>query len=183
MSVRVYTGPHSARRTGPSGAVTWIPWVLAGLTVLAQIVWPLTSGDARTTVTVVVVLLFASASASHAWIHRGFGWMLGWLVLSTGVGTAAEVVGTRTGLPFGVYAYAEGVLGPTVLGVPVVIALAWAMMSYPALLVGRRLRLGPGHRAVGGGVRPGLLGPVPRPADGRRGLLDLDGSLARCSPG
>ena len=41
-------------------------------------------------------------------------------------------------MPFGQYDYADS-LGPKLLGVPLVIPLAWAMMGYPCLLVGRRL--------------------------------------------
>ena len=139
MSVRVYTGPHADRRRGPSGFWRGLPVGLAVLTVLAQIAWPLTSGDPRATLTAVTVVLFFLTSLTHAWVSRGFTWMLGWLAASTVVGLGVEVIGTRTGLPFGQYAYAAGVLGPEVLGVPVIIPMAWAMMSYPALLVARRL--------------------------------------------
>ena len=142
MSVRVYTGPHSDGRRG--SAATWrrLPVVLAALTILAQIAWPLVHGQARATLTAVTVVLFFLTSLTHAWVHQGFGWMLGWLTASLAVGFAAELLGTRTGLPFGSYHYDDGALGPAVLGVPVVIAMAWAMMSYPALLVGRRLGKG-----------------------------------------
>ncbi len=54
----------------------------------------------------------------------------------------------RTGLPFGDYVYADR-LGPMVLGVPVVVLLAWAMMSYPCLLAARRLARGPVATALG----------------------------------
>ena len=42
------------------------------------------------------------------------------------------------GVPFGAYAY-TGDLGAEVLGVPVVVPLAWTMMAWPALVVGRTL--------------------------------------------
>ena len=45
-------------------------------------------------------------------------------MVAAGVGLAAEAVGVRTGFPFGDYSYAD-TLGPTVLGVPVVVPLAW----------------------------------------------------------
>ena len=48
--------------------------------------------------------------------------MLGW---------AAEAIGTRTGRPFGRYAY-TGRLRPTVGGVPVLVPLAWFAMAAPA---------------------------------------------------
>jgi putative membrane protein len=41
-------------------------------------------------------------------------------------------------VPFGSYAYA-GTLGPRLAGVPVLIAAAWVMLSWPAAVVARRL--------------------------------------------
>src|SRR5262249_20361140 len=49
--------------------------------------------------------------------------------------------GVATGLPFGSYAYSSA-LGPRVLGVPLVIALAWTWMAWPAWLVAGRLTAG-----------------------------------------
>ncbi len=143
MSVRVYSGPHADRRRGGSGSfLRALPWLLAALTVLAQIAWPLTSGTVRTDLTIATVVLFFLTSAVHAVLSRGVLWALGWFVASAGIGLLAEVVGTRTGLPFGDYTYAD-TLGPKIAGVPVVIPLAWAMMSYPCLLAARRLTTGP----------------------------------------
>ncbi len=119
-----------------------LPWALALLTILAQVAWPLTNGATRHTLTAVTVVLFFLTSASHALITRGVLWAAGWFVISAGIGLLVEVAGTRTDLPFGAYAYAD-TLGPKIAGVPVVIPLAWAMMSYPALLAARRLTSGP----------------------------------------
>ena len=145
MSIRVYSGPHADRRRsggGGGGFGRALPWLLALLTILAQILWPLTHGSSRDLVTVAAVVLFFLTSATHAILVRGWLWAIGWFVVSAGAGFVVEVVGTRTGLPFGDYAYADS-LGPRVAGVPVVIPLAWAMMSYPALLAARRLVSGP----------------------------------------
>ena len=142
MSVRVYTGPHADRRRGPSSLWGRLPVVLAILTVLAQIAWPLVHGTGRATLTAITVGLFFLTSLTHAWTSRGLGWMLGWLSASLLFGWGVELLGTRTGFPFGTYTYDAGALGPSVAGVPVVIPMAWAMMSYPALLVGRRLVAG-----------------------------------------
>ncbi len=54
------------------------------------------------------------------------------LALSSVIGYAAEVLGTSTGFPFGQYNYSE-LLGPKVLGVPVVVPLIWFVISYVAL--------------------------------------------------
>jgi len=148
MSVRVYSGPHADRRRGgPGGFLRAVPWLFALITIAAQIAWPLTSGSTRDVLTVVTVVLFFLTSASHALIARGLLWALGWFVISAGFGFAVEVLGTRTDLPFGDYAYADR-LGPMLAGVPVIIPLAWAMMSYPALLAARRLVRGPLATAI-----------------------------------
>jgi carotene biosynthesis associated membrane protein len=117
---------------------------LAVATVLAQIGYPLVTGDLRDALTVATVLLFAAASLTHAAVTRGRRWAAGLLAVTAGLGLAVESVGVHTGVPFGDYSYA-GTLGPALLGVPVVIPLAWTMMAYPALLVGRRI--GAGSRA------------------------------------
>ena len=131
------------RRTDPSP-------LLAGATVLLQIGYPLTRGDVRDGLTVVTVVVFFLASTSHALVHRGARWTGAYVLVTGGLGLLAEAVGTATGVPFGDYDYADS-LGPKLLGVPVVIPLAWAMFAYPCLLVGQRLaRTALGAAAVGG---------------------------------
>jgi uncharacterized membrane protein len=112
--------------------------LLGVLTVLAQIGYPLAHGENLRRLTIVTVVLFAAASLTHAAATRGLAWATGLLVIAGGTGLAAEAVGLRTGVPFGEYAYTSS-LGPTLLDVPVVVPLAWLMMAYPCLLLGRRL--------------------------------------------
>jgi putative membrane protein len=52
-----------------------------------------------------------------------------------------EAVGVATGFPFGSYFYRSS-LGPLILGVPLVIPLAWTWMAWPAWLVAGRLTTG-----------------------------------------
>ena len=92
-----------------------------------------------------VVALF-SAAATHALLHRGPAWTGRFLLVTVGGGLAVEVLGVRTGAPFGDYAYTGG-LGPALLGVPVVVPLAWAMLAYPCHVAGLRL----GHRVLATG--------------------------------
>ena len=75
---------------------------------------------------------------THAAVTRGARYAAALLLVTAGVGFAAEVLGMATGWPFGHYRYASS-LGPRVAGVPLIIPLAWDMMAYPALLVGRRI--------------------------------------------
>lgn len=125
---------HAPRRV----AADQLTWALVGGAVLVQIVYPLTPDAVRTPVTLLSVLVFAAASlADAARVHgpRGAAVLL---AVAGGGGLAAEAVGVRTGLPFGEYGY-TGTLGPELLGVPWVVPLAWLMMAWPALVVGRAL--------------------------------------------
>ena len=134
-----------------AGALRHLPAALAGTTVLLQVAYPLLSGRPRDLLTIATVLAFFLASASHAVLHRGARWAAAYVLVTAGTGLLVEAVGTRTGVPFGDYAYADS-LGPQVLGVPFVIPLAWAMMAYPCLLAGQRLAAGPVGAAVLGGT-------------------------------
>ena len=130
--------------------VRLVPVVLGAVVVLLQVAYPLVSGQARDVLTVVTVTVFFLASTSHALLHRGAGWTALYVLVTTGTGLVAEAVGTATGVPFGQYDYADS-LGAKLLGVPVVIPLAWAMFAYPCLLVGQRLaRTTLGAAAIGG---------------------------------
>jgi carotene biosynthesis associated membrane protein len=128
LLLRCLKGPSAER----------LPFALAALTVLSQIGYPLTSGAVRDRLTVITVLLWCAASLSHALVSRGWRFTAGLLLISAGIGFATEAVGTATGWPFGSYDYTS-TLGPRLAGVPLIIPLAWTMMAYPALLVGRRI--------------------------------------------
>jgi uncharacterized membrane protein len=152
VSVRVYTGPHSDRGGGPTGWIAYLPWGFAGATILGQIVWVLVGDDARTLLSVLTVVTFFLASASHAFLHRGAAWAAAFLGISLAFGWGIEVLGLATSFPFGNYAYASA-LGPSVAGVPLVIPMAWSMMAYPCLLAAQRLSsTGLGTALLGGWV-------------------------------
>jgi uncharacterized membrane protein len=126
-------GANRARLAG-----RWVAAGLAALTVVAQIAYPLSTGQPLRLLTIATVLLFSAASVIHAASTRGPAAAMVLVVVAGGIGLLAEAVGVRTRFPFGEYAYA-GSLGPKVLGVPVIVPLAWLMMAYPCLLLGRRL--------------------------------------------
>ncbi|MFC9999878.1 carotenoid biosynthesis protein [Nocardia sp. NPDC127526] len=107
----------------------------AVLLVAVQIAYPLTEGAGRDRVTVAVVVLSALTALTHAALTRGLRWAAGLLVILSGVGLAAEVAGTATGMPFGCYDYATGRLGPELAGVPLVVPLAWTGGVYPVWIV------------------------------------------------
>lgn len=128
----------AARRRRPTGAAAAVPWLLALASIGAQIAYPLFDGEWLRRVTIASVVLFFLASLTHAWAHRGPRWALTFVVVTAGLAFAAEVVGVRTGVPFGDYAYSSS-LGPELLDVPVVVPLAWTMMAYPVFLAARQV--------------------------------------------
>ncbi|MGM1061995.1 carotenoid biosynthesis protein [Saccharothrix sp. Mg75] len=116
-------------------------WLLGGGVVLAQIVYSMTDPADRLTTTVLSVVLFCLASVLDAASRLGPRAAGVLIAVAGGGGLLAEAVGVRTGFPFGEYAY-TGSLGVQVLGVPLLVPLAWIMMAWPAVLVGRVLGRG-----------------------------------------
>ena len=131
---------------------------LAAVTVGVQITYPLLDGRALLAATIATVVLFCLASLAHATATAGPRTALLVLLLAGGTGLLAEAVGTATGFPFGPYTY-TGTLGWELLDVPVVIPLAWTMMAWPMLLLGRRLSaaIAPHLPGRAGGPRRGAL--------------------------
>lgn len=140
------------RARGPLAAAAW---AVLGAGIALQIAYPLTDGGARARLTVAIVLVLASAAILAAAVGFGPRWALTSGLVAAGLGFAADVVGTATGYPFGGYEYTGG-LGPSLLGVPLVIAPAWAMGALPALLAAARLTAGRGRWALGAAAALGL---------------------------
>jgi uncharacterized membrane protein len=110
-------------------------WVALGALVLAEIGYPLVSGVVRARLVVVTVLIGYALSVAHAAARRAARPLI--LVTTCG-GFAVEAVGVATGFPFGEYSYSDA-LGPRLLGVPLVIPLAWTWMAWPSWLVAGHL--------------------------------------------
>jgi uncharacterized membrane protein len=121
-----------------------LPWALLGILVLVQIAYPLTGGRARAGLTVATVVLGYALSVGHAF-SRGSGISL--VATATVGGFAVEAIGVATGFPFGHYDY-SGQLGPKLLGVPLIIPLAWTWMAWPAWLAALRLSRNPAGRVL-----------------------------------
>jgi uncharacterized membrane protein len=136
--LRPTVSPERAPSGGLRVGIGVVVWVLAGTTVLSQIAYPLLTDTLRTEVTVASVLMFCAASVADATRVHGPRGAATLLVVAGGGGLLVEAVGVRTGVPFGTYSY-TGDLGPDLFGVPVVVPLAWTMMAWPALVVGRTL--------------------------------------------
>ena len=126
-------------------------WFLVGAAVLVQIVYPLVPTAARTPVTMLSVVVFAVASLADAARVHGRRGVAALLAVACGGGLVVEALGLRTGVPFGLYHY-TGTLGPELVGVPVIVPLAWMMMAWPALVVARALAQRPVAVALVGGA-------------------------------
>ncbi len=124
-----------------------LPWLLLGALVLTQICYPLTEGRARAACTVLTVLLGYALSVAHALLTRGPRAALALVAVVTVGGFGVEAVGVATGFPFGIYDY-SGQLGPKLLGVPLIIPLAWTWMAWPAWLAAGRLVTGTAARVA-----------------------------------
>lgn len=138
----------------------WGPWRAAGIAAAvamwgAQVAVPLLPVGRRAVPTNLVVVFLTLAAGSFVAAVAGPGRAVAGVGVAAALGLGVEVIGTRTGLPFGEYAYTDR-LQPQVLGVPVAVALAWAAMGIPAWAVAcriaraRPLRIATGALALSG---------------------------------
>jgi uncharacterized membrane protein len=109
--------------------------IAASVTVLANILWALFSGASRDALTITGVLAFSSASALHAYQAYGRAKLIKFVSIALMTTVIVEIVGVKTGIPFGTYEYDSVRLGPTIFSVPLLIPFAWFMMLYPCWLV------------------------------------------------
>jgi len=124
------TAAVAAERGAPP-VIRALPLLLAAALVLTAIAYPLTSGTARDTVSWTIVVLGSLLSVVHAGLARGARTAAGLLLLVAVAAIGFESLGLATGFPYGSYAYSD-VLGPTLLGVPFLVPLAWLMMAWPS---------------------------------------------------
>ncbi len=109
-------------------ALLWLGGVATYLTMdqpPAQAAWA-----APAFLVTAALLVLATAQPGEAVLLLGAG-LVGW---------CAEVVGVRTGFPFGGYTYTD-VLGPSRLGVPLTMVAAWMLLVAYGRFVGRALGL------------------------------------------
>jgi uncharacterized membrane protein len=124
-----------------------MPLAPAVLLVLTAIAYPLTSGGSRDAVSWAIVVLGAAVSVTHATVAHGWRTGAGLLAVVAVTALAFEAVGLATGFPYGRYSYSAA-LGPTVLGVPFLVPLAWLMMAWPCRLLAQRLVRGRAARVL-----------------------------------
>lgn len=129
------------------------PWIgLLALSALLRIPVPLWPDGFPLLATASTVLL-ALAALAWAWDKVGARALL-LALLAFLVGLFVEVLGSRTGFPFGTYSYDPP--GPTLLGVPLLVPLGWWWMTAAALALsgGRPLLVGALLVALDLGLEP-----------------------------
>jgi len=140
------------RLPAPPTGRALLPLALAGLLVLTAIAYPLVTGTGRDVVSWTIVLVGAALSVAHAIASRGARTGVGLVLLVAVVAVCFEAVGLATGVPYGSYTYSDA-LGPTLLGVPLLVPLAWLMMAWPSWVVAARLTVRrPARVALAAGV-------------------------------
>jgi uncharacterized membrane protein len=122
----------TVHRAATAGAA--VPLVLALALVATAIAYPLTDGSARDVVSWTIVLLGAALSVVHPALSRGLRTGVGVLGVVAVTAIVFESIGLATGYPYGSYTYSAA-LGPTLLGVPFLVPLAWLMMAWPSWLL------------------------------------------------
>ena len=137
MSIRHYS-PRRNRRRGISSRSQFALNLTLGIAILLQISYPLLSGEALRVVTISTVYWGAGAMALHALLAFGARYAFTYLGIALSFGFLIELIGLKTGWPFGTYEY-DPTLGPQLFDVPLVVPFAWAMIAHPILCAARRV--------------------------------------------
>ncbi len=137
MSIRHYS-PRRNRRRGISSRAQFALNLTLGIAILLQVSYPLLDGEALRVVTISTVYWGAGAMALHALLAFGARYAFTYLGIALSFGFFIELIGLKTGWPFGTYQYDDS-LGPQLFDVPLVVPFAWAMIAHPILCAARRV--------------------------------------------
>ena len=136
MSIRQYRPRNIAGRRGIRGRNLFL-LILAIASIALQISYPLVHGKLLQQVTIATVYSLAITMLIHSFFAYGFRFAitLGFVVVIYAF--TVEVIGVKTGWPFGTYTYDHS-LGAQIFGVPLLVPFAWLMLSYPLLIAACR---------------------------------------------
>lgn len=128
---------HADRGRPRKGWLIALPWVLLGLGIAGQLLAPFTQGLTASIAMSIGLLGCSLAVAVHAVSARRWGWAGRFFAITLVTAFAVEWVSHATDFPYGGVVYSG--LGPTLMGVPILIPLSWLMLVYPGLLAAQRL--------------------------------------------
>lgn len=97
-------------------------------------------------------VLLSGAALLSVLVRRVQARWIGAFAAIYAISLSSELAGTTVGLPFGPYAYTDG-LGPKWFGhVPLLIPLSWFLMAVPSFAIARRLATDTTHRLLVGSL-------------------------------
>ncbi len=138
MSIRHFTPRR--RRHGISQRARVALGGALGLTILLQIAYPLIEGELLRVVTIATIYVGATSMLLHAYLSYGVKYLLRYFPITVLFGYFIELLGVKSGWPFGEYYY-DPSLGVAIFGVPLVVPFAWVMMVHPVLCAARRVTM------------------------------------------
>lgn len=125
-------------RRGISNRQNFALFGLSAIAIALQIAYPLVHGELLRNITLLTVYFGAAAMLIHALFSFGSRYFTTYLLITFAFGLGVEILGSKTGYPFGDYTYDRS-LGIAIAGVPLVVPFAWIMMAHPILIAARRL--------------------------------------------
>ena len=104
MSIRQYR-PRSNRRQGITANQSLGLYLLLVLAIALQISYPLVSGDRLRYITIFTVITGAVLMLAHSLLSYGFRYFATFASVTFTFALVVEIIGSKTGWPFGSYAY------------------------------------------------------------------------------
>ena len=137
MSIRQFRPKVNSRRGVGGFSKIWLSFLLA-LLIALEIAYPLVNSLPLLWVTLSTVIVGAFFAFFDAKINYGSSFAVIFFASTIIFGFLIEQVGQVTNWPFGKYSY-DSSLGFSLAKVPLIVPLAWVMMSYPVFIVSRRI--------------------------------------------
>ena len=111
-------------------------WLLFALHLIAQPIYSLLPANLERLGTLVIVLSGTAFGFAHLAVSKGIRAALTMMLLCLVVAGGLEILSVQTGFPYGQYSYSS-LLGPGILGVPLLVPFCWQMMAHNAGVVAR----------------------------------------------
>ena len=137
MSIRQYR-PRGGRRRQIDNKKNLLLYGLLALSIALQMTYPLVHGDLLRTITIATVYCAAVAMITHSFFAFGARFAITFAILTFGYALGVEILGSKSGWPFGTYHY-DSSLGAAIAGVPILVPFAWMMLTYPLLIAARKV--------------------------------------------